>query len=432
MEEIIDCLLIGYRDGEIDCNLEKIKVNDEKDFNAAIAYLGTFLSRKGFTFEYVNYIEDEYSLLFDILTNKNIMSIGVSTTFCPNWESVIKIIKSIRRIRSDVKIIAGGTYIAKLIKDTADTDTRVLSHLLKLMDADFYINSFQGEATLVNLLSFLKNKLPINDIANIYYRSENGFKYTKTIIEDNNLEENMVNWSLFSNRMRKIIPVRTAISCPFHCAYCSHKINVGDYKYVSVEAVERELDSICKDDNVTIIHFVDDTFNVPINRFKDILRLMIRKKYGFNWYSFLRCQYLDIEAVELMKESNCTAALLGIESGSQRMLNIMNKQATIDELRNGILLLHKYRIMTHGMFIIGFPGETDETIKETVDFINNMNFTSISIEPWYYEINTPITEKKMYMKLPGSIMIGNIILWIIILQKNISIKCQYFLKIKIQ
>jgi radical SAM PhpK family P-methyltransferase len=398
---MIDCLLIGYRDGNIDCELKQNKTNEDKEFNAAVAYLGTFLSRRGFTFEYINYIEDEYPSLINILKRSDVLITGISTTFCTSLESVKEIVTSIRKIKNDVKIIAGGTFIAKLLKDN-NYNHQILSRILKSMGADFYINSFQGEATLVNIIKSMKYQLPIDNVTNIYYKSGSDFKYTKTVLEDNSLESNMVDWNLFKNRMKIITPIRTAISCPFHCAFCTHKMIPGKYQYASVEAIEQELDVINQNGNVKTVHFVDDSFNVPINRFKNILQLMIKKKYEFNWYSYLRCQYIDSETAELMKNSKCSHVLLGIESGSQKMLDIMNKQTTINGLKRGISILNKYGIHSHGMFMLGFPGETDETIKETIDFIEKSLLTSISIQPWYYEQDTPITSKKDIYGITGN------------------------------
>lgn len=230
----IDCLLIGYRNGDIDTTLnDRIRIDDEKDFNAAIAYLGTYIYRKGYSFEYINYIEDEYALLEDILSKNNFLVIGVSTTFCTDMESVKKIIECIKNIRADIPIVIGGVFIAKLINENINSN-RIISHIFKLIGADYYINSFQGETTLTELIRTLKNNSLINLVPNIFYKEKNEFKYTATCPDETDLENNMVEWSLFSKRMRKIIPVRTAISCPFNCSFCSHKKNSGDYKYARV------------------------------------------------------------------------------------------------------------------------------------------------------------------------------------------------------
>jgi p-methyltransferase len=106
--------------------------------------------------------------------------------------------------------------------------------------------------------------------------------------------------------------------------------------------------------------------------------MMIRKKYPFNWFSYFRCSNSDKEAIELMAESGCKGVFLGIESGSPTILKNMNKSATIEKYAQGIAWLRQHDIMTFGSFITGFPGETDETVNETLDFIRQT-------KPDYYQ-----------------------------------------------
>lgn len=393
--EKIDCLLIGYLGGELnfDGSITKtaLKVEEMKEFNAAIAYLGTFLHRRGLSFDYINYIEDEYDLLVKKLKQNSISSVGISTTYCLDNETVKKLVSLVKNIDPTVKIILGGPHIANLLKYTNDKE--ILNIMLRRINADFYINSFQGETALVNLLYALRGELSLSEVQNIYYKNEGTYMCTEISEEDNKLEENMVDWSLFSHGLGEVAPVRTAISCPFSCAYCNHPINAGKYRYVSVEAIERELNSIESTHKVKYVDFVDDTFNIPQNRFKEILKMIIKNKYSFKWFSYIRCQFIDEETVKLMKESGCMGAMLGIESGSQEMLNVMNKMVTVEELKRGIALLNQYNISTAALFFIGFPCETPDTVNQTISFIEEVKPTFYDTRPWFYDPRTPISKQ---------------------------------------
>jgi len=401
--EKIDCLLIGYFGGDLNFDKPKAKHAlidvDMKEFNAAVAYLGTFLHRRGFSFDYINYIEDEYDLFVKKLNNKNIKSVAISTTYCLDNETVKKLVNIVRNIDPTVKIILGGPHIANLLKYTNDKE--ILNIMLRRINADFYVNSFQGETALVNILLSLRGDLPTNQVANIYYRSENKYMSTETYEEDNLLEENMVDWSLFADRVSEVVPVRTAISCPFSCAYCNHPINAGTYRFVSVEAIEKELNSINNIQKIRYVDFVDDTFNVPQKRFKDILRMIIKNKYNFKWFSYIRCQFIDDETVKLMKESGCMGSILGIESGSPEMLKRMNKLVTVEELRRGVDLLNQYNIPTAALFFIGFPGETPDTVNQTIRFIEEIKPTFYDTQPWFYDPRTPISKQSDRYEIKG-------------------------------
>jgi radical SAM superfamily enzyme YgiQ (UPF0313 family) len=111
---------------------------------------------------------------------------------------------------------------------------------------------------------------------------------------------------------------------------------------------------------------VDDTFNVPRSRFKDLLRMLIKNDFGFRWSSYFKCQYVDREIMELMKESGCEFVFLGIESGSQTILDNMRKESDVGTYRRCIEIFHELGIMTMCSVIVGFPGETRATFEEMV------------------------------------------------------------------
>ena len=153
--------------------------------------------------------------------------------------------------------------------------------------------------------------------------------------------------------------------------------------------------------NTRNVVFIDDTFNVPLPRFKELCRLMIRKNYNFNWFSYFRCSNSDEEAIDLMAQSGCKGVFLGIESGSPHILKLMTKAATIEKYADGMKLLREHDILTFGSFIVGFPGETDETLKETSDFIKENKPDYWRAQMWYCEPGTPIEKRRDEFGISG-------------------------------
>ena len=170
---------------------------------------------------------------------------------------------------------------------------------------------------------------------------------------------------------------------------------------MDLDRLEAELDSMRALNDVQNVVFIDDTFNVPLPRFKDICRLMIKKNYQFNWFSYFRCGNSDKEAVELMAESGCKGVFLGIESGSQQILKNMNKAVTVEKYIKGVELLHRYNILTFDSFIIGFPGETRETVDETIAFIKESRPDYYRAQLWYCEPGTPIEHQRERYGITG-------------------------------
>ncbi len=386
------------RDTSDSRNLEPLRINEA--FSATIAYLGTYLHRSGFTFDYINSFQDDKEALAEKLENQDILTIAITTTYYVFVLPLLEIIEFIRARNRKAKIIIGGPYIATQVRTQ---DAAAVEYMFKsVMDADIYVNSAQGETALVNILKSLKQNRSLEEVPNIHYRSGDRVVATPVARENNRIEENYVDWSLFEpQRVGRYLNLRTAISCPFSCAFCGFPEHAGAYQTMSVEILEKELNAIKGLGTPIGFNVIDDTYNVPIKRFKELLRMMIRNNYGFKWIANFRCQFIDVEMVELMKASGCEGVFLGIESGSDRILKNMNKVASVEKYREGIALLKKFGISTFGSFIVGFPGETDATVQESLDFIQQSGIDFYRTHLWYCDPITPIFLQKEQYKLEG-------------------------------
>lgn len=368
-------------------------------FNLAIAYLGTYLNKRGFAFEYVNSFQYEKERLKNLLTKEKILTVAIPTTLYVSVFPINEIVSFIKKYNREAKIIIGGPFVSTQVRNH---DPMVLQYSLESIAADFYVNSSQGEATLTKIIRSLKNNQSIKEIENIYYKTDSGYVSTPLLKENNQLSQNMVNWDLFTQGVDRYVNVRTSISCPFTCSFCGFPEHAGKYQTASVPDIEAELNRLARIKSLKSVHFIDDTFNVPKERFKEILRMMIKNRYPFRWHSHFRCQFADEETVELMKESGCEGVFLGIESGSDQILKNMNKSASSDKYRRGIELLEKHHILTYGSFIIGFPGETDDTVHDTVSFIKNSGIDFFRTQLWYCDTITPIWKEREKYNITGS------------------------------
>jgi p-methyltransferase len=269
------------------------------------------------------------------------------------------------------------------------------------MAADIYVIEGQGELTLTAIVECLKQGGDLRYVPNIVYYEKGELKRSAAFPENNSLDENYINWAAFDSDLGKTIQTRTARSCAFNCSFCNYPTRAGKLTLASLETLEKEFDSIRALERIENVVFIDDTFNVPLPRFKDICRMMIKKDYRFNWFSYFRCSNSDAEAVDLMAESGCKGVFLGIESGSPAILKNMNKAATVEKYVDGIKMLEQRNILTFGSFIIGFPGETAETVQETIDFIKETKPTYYRTQMWYCEPGTPIERHRAKYNIDG-------------------------------
>ena len=166
----------------------------------------------------------------------------------------------------------------------------------------------------------------------------------------------------------------------------------GPLTLTSLEAVEKEMRQL-QEGGARYLVFIDDTFNVPLPRFKKLLKMMIKNKFDFNWVSYFRCSNSDDEAFDLMAESNCRGVFLGIESGDNDMLVRMNKHAAAEKYEYGIKRLNERGVITFASLIIGFPGETPETVRNTMNFIERSRPTFYRAQVYYHRTNLPIHQQ---------------------------------------
>ncbi|HYP40112.1 MAG TPA: PhpK family radical SAM P-methyltransferase, partial [Chloroflexia bacterium] len=367
--------------------------------NLAAVYLTNYLRKKSFSAKYINLFQYEKERLAQYLA-EDPLCVAITTTFYVLNLPVIEMIEFIRECNSKVKIMVGGPLVANHHRRYPPEELLVA---LEELGADIYVIESQGEWTLSQIVGCLKNGGDLGSVPNIVYNDGRQMRMTETRHENNSLDEDAIDWEGFSGEdLGPTLQTRTARSCAFSCAFCAYPMRAGTLTLASLDTIKRELDSMRNVGGVKNVVFIDDTFNVPLKRFKEICRLMIAENYGFNWFSYFRCSNSDEEAIELMAESGCKGVFLGIESGSPTILKNMHKAATIEQYARGIESLRQHGVLTFGSFIFGFPGETEDTINETIDFIRHNRPDYYRTQLWYCEPGTPIYEKRAQYDITGT------------------------------
>lgn len=360
--------------------------------NLAAAYLASFLQHRGYRAQYINLFQDEKDRLVQMLESGS-LCIAITTTFYVLNMAVIDMVEFIRSHNRDVKIVVGGPLIANHVRNYSGEEFEAA---LRDLGADIYVVEGQGELTLAQIVECLQTGGDLSEVPNLAYFEGHDLRRTAEVPENNSLDENFVNWKNLANGgdLGPTLQTRTARSCAFKCSFCNYPTRAGALTLAGLDTLEREFTTMVELGNVQNVVFIDDTFNVPLPRFKDICRLMIRKNYRFNWFSYFRCSNSDDEAIELMAESGCKGVFLGIESGSPRILKNMNKAATVEKYEKGIEMLRRHGILTFASFITGFPGETEETVRETLDFLRMTRPDYYRTQLWYCEAGTPIVNQR--------------------------------------
>ena len=364
------------------------------------SYYQNYLGRHGFNVHVTN--ATSRSALQKLDPGYNPRFVMLSTTLLLEKELVMGAVKCIRDTWPDATIILGGLFLVELHKLLPEDKFKLL---LRNFGADIYVVSPRGEQSVLEVMrrGSLDAVIEGESIPTIFAVRGREVHAPDTC-DDHNLEpeESFISWNetVDLDNLYHTVHTRTARSCSFKCAFCNFPVNQGALTLMPLDIVERELDQLKAAGTVKSLIFTDDTFNVPQDRFKELCKLL--GKYEFEWYSFFRPQFADAETVELMKAAHCKAVFMGIESADDQILRNMNKAATTERMKRGIEQLQKHEIYSHASFIVGFPGETEETARKIVSFLDETGIEFFGIAPFYFVPTTPIAQRQAEFGLKGA------------------------------
>ena len=178
-------------------------------------------------------------------------------------------------------------------------------------------------------------------------------------------------WDIFNNLPydyfcrwvdeKPVFTMNTSRGCPFNCAFCSVGSIWGRvYTYFSADRIISEIEYLIKNYHAKGIYFREDNFTLSLDRTREFCEKLIKKNFNISWACETRVSNLSEEVIKLMSAAGCKAFFLGVESGSQKVLDILNKNITVEQIRNVLGWCKKYNIRTFCSLITGVPGETYE------------------------------------------------------------------------
>jgi radical SAM superfamily enzyme YgiQ (UPF0313 family) len=275
-------------------------------------------------------------------------------------------------------------------------------------DINLYIIDKYGEQILSEALGLLKKGKPVDHLPNT--ARWDGKEHIFTDRKDLPLQDFGVAWSSIPEKYfkLKVMNVQASIGCPFKCEFCNF-VKAKKYNFVkSLDQLVGELKEI-SDRGVKYVRFVDDNFRLGRNDLNEVCKRFIKERLNLKWMSFIRASSLTKVDFDLLRESGCVEAQIGVESADENILKNMNKNADPDMYFNVISRLLDNGISCSACFIVGFPGETEETYKRTIDFIDSIPNDSQegnffwSIYPFLVLPLSPAyePEKKAQYKLKG-------------------------------
>jgi anaerobic magnesium-protoporphyrin IX monomethyl ester cyclase len=185
------------------------------------------------------------------------------------------------------------------------------------------------------------------------------------------------------------VMIQTSRGCPFGCTFCAYALE--KYRPRPHGHVAEELKWLKKSFGAQNVLFFDDLLALNSDRTADLADQLIKDEVNMEWVCCTRANLTDVASLKKMRQSGCRELAVGIESGSEMILKEINKGVSKDDIRACASACKEADILFYGMTIVGLPGETQETWRETIDFIKE-------IDPFYTQFcfSTPFPNTEMY------------------------------------
>ncbi len=307
--------------------------------------------------------------------------IGI-TCLTPFKDLADKIAHITKEVDKDIKVVVGGHH------PTFCPDEMIENH-----DIDFVVMG-EGELPLLEIVKrILSGERNFNSAPGIMYRENNTVKKTPAadLIADLDTlpvpDRGLViecDYERYKNHY-----VSTARGCPYTCSFCSDRTMWRKkVRRRSVNNVIAELKHLNDNYNVQCIDFTDGTFTYDMNYLKEFCESLINENINVNWRCTARYNNIKEEMLPLLKKSNCAGLYFGLESGSKRILEAIDKKTTIEQIIKVSQMVSDSGLSSITAVMIGLPKETREDIDSTLKLMR--------------EIKTDIFDVNCYVPLPGT------------------------------
>ncbi len=307
------------------------------------------------------------------------------TVVTPKVGAALKVASLCKEYDSACIVVMGGPH-ATLKPDEM---------LQNCPDADFIVRG-EGETTLVAVVQRINGSAAgaldglLADVKGVSYRRNDDIVHNpaQELIDDLDTVPHpardllMGRDSCTSEDMGLIMSSR---GCPYECSYCATSIWRRKTRFRSIPNVIDEIRSVIDAYGARQFTFKDDSFTVNRNRVLELCDALGRENIKINWDCNTRVNLIDEELLRAMKKAGCNSVKVGIETGSERILDLISKKTTFEQCRRAARLFRKVGIFWTGYFMMGLPTETERDIRQTLGFMKELkpDFASISVyEPF--------------------------------------------------
>jgi len=356
-----------------------------------LAYIAAFLMKKGHNCTILDGFAE--SITIDEIVKKAASFDVVGITSVSS--SVLRAMQLIVALKQNLvpcpSIIVGGPH------------STVLPESVLKYGADFVVIG-EGEITALKLIEYLargtRNSQELYKIKGIGFSEAGKYVFTghRKRIEPLDLipmpaydllPMNLYHSSIARDIKQPSLSLFTSRGCPGLCSFCSKATFGTKVRYFSVERIVSEFFLLRDKYKARSIAIYDDNFISNPNIVQNVCEELIRKRFDIPFSIEARVDCVSLEVLKTLKKAGCSYIAYGVESGSQKMLDYMNKRITLDKIREVVALTKTVGIPMRCYFMMGFPGETLEEIEQTIKFA--------------IELDAEVASFTLLLPLPGTL-----------------------------
>jgi radical SAM superfamily enzyme YgiQ (UPF0313 family) len=338
---------------------DRSQEEDIKPVPIGVYYVGAVLKENHYDVEVLNWydIHKTPQRVAEVLLEKKPDVIGFSILNTNRWGS-IEIAEIAKQINPDVKIVFGGVAATFLWK-----------HFLKHFPQIDFVVIGEGEYAFLNLVKSIEkgNYEKLRNVKGIAFRKNGKIVRTNPADPIQDLDELPIPAKYFEYQH-----VSFSRGCPWKCAFCgSPKFWGKKIRFHSPDNFVKHLE-ILYNKGVSFFYVSDDNFTINKNKVIEICKRILDKDLKIVWVAISRVSYIDEDILYWMRKAGCIQISYGIESGSEKIRDLLNKNVKTDQAKNAFALTHRYGIIARAYFIYGSPEESWETIQDTIDLIHQI------------------------------------------------------------
>ncbi|MBI1911587.1 MAG: radical SAM protein [Deltaproteobacteria bacterium] len=373
-----------------------------------IGYISSYLKERGFNTSIIDGLN--LGLTNEEIVRRcadaDLVGINCLSDYYPKVIDLCSLLKAAGK-----KVVIGGPHASVLPRET-----------LIGTGADFVVVG-EGEETMHELTLCLKSGKPTVAIEGLISR-ENTIVNKRPYIKDLDVLP-FPDWASMQPRTYKkaphggfvkkfpVAPITSTRGCPYECTFCaSPEIWGRRIRYRSPKNVVDEIEVLVNEFGVKEIHFEDDNLTLKRSHVEGICELILERKIKVSWATpnGIRVDTITPKLLKLMKRSGCYFIAFGIESGNESILRKIKKETDLATITNAVHEAHKAGLMTQGFFIFGLPGETEQTIQNSIDYaktipLDKAQFLLLDVLPGsalWYELRSnyePDAKKRSYQEV---------------------------------